>query len=123
MLGPDDGANPLIQREIGRRLKLGTLVRQRRKQRGLTQAALAKAIKLDPSSLARIERDERLPSLVVAARLIEALGLDREQVLEFLTRERTAKRTLVEKKRAVLESDLTAEDLETLLQEIRKRKT
>lgn len=104
-------------------MKLGTLVRQRRKQRGLTQAALAKAIKLDPSSLARIERDERLPSLVVAARLIEALGLDREQVLEFLTRERTAKRTLVEKKRAVLESDLTAEDLETLLQEIRKRKT
>ena len=50
------------------------------------------------------------------------LGLDREKVLELLTRERTAKRMLVEKRRAVLESDLTAEDLETLLQEIRKRK-
>jgi DNA-binding XRE family transcriptional regulator len=98
------------------------LVRQRRKERGLTQATLAQAIKLDPSSLARIERDERLPSLVVATRLIKALGLDREQVWELLTRERTAKRTLVEKKRAVLESDVSAEDLEALLQEIQKRK-
>jgi DNA-binding XRE family transcriptional regulator len=98
------------------------MIRQRRKKMGLTQAQAAKAIKLDPSSLARIERGERLPSLVVAGRLIDILELDRDQIWALLTRERKDRRSVIEKKRAILESDLSAEDLEALVQEIRKRK-
>src|SRR5438477_164702 len=94
--------------------KLGGLIRQRRKKMGLTQAQTARAIKLDPSSLARIERGERLPSIVVAGRLIEALELDRDQVWQMLTREREGQRTIIEKKRAILESGLSAEELDVL---------
>jgi XRE family transcriptional regulator, fatty acid utilization regulator len=59
-----------------RKTFLGIKLKTLREQRGLTQAALAQALKLSPSYVNQIENNERPLSVAVLLRLQSALGVD-----------------------------------------------
>ena len=63
---------------------VGTNVRKRRQVRGLTQEQLAFSAEIDLTYVGGIERGQRNPSVVVLARIAEALGI---QPKDLLTRE------------------------------------
>ncbi len=56
-------------------MKIGERIRQRRKELGLTQLDLAKALKVTPQHVSVIEKDKRVPSLASLVRLAEELGV------------------------------------------------
>ena len=51
---------------------LGKRICRHRKDRGMTQAAVAEAVGIEPDTVGRLERGLRLPSLAVLAKLAEA---------------------------------------------------
>ena len=55
--------------------RFGINVRRVRKERGLTQEALAHDVEIDVSYLGQIERGERNPTLALVQRLSDALGV------------------------------------------------
>jgi transcriptional regulator with XRE-family HTH domain len=55
---------------------VGEAIRRSRQEHGWTQAVLAENAGLSPNYIARLERGELGPSLYVAARICEALGID-----------------------------------------------
>src|SRR5205809_5928483 len=57
------------------RLMVGMRVCALRKARGWSQGALGERANLNPSSIARIEHGERVPTLTDLAKLAEAFGL------------------------------------------------
>lgn len=59
-----------------RKTFLGVKLKTLREQRGLTQAALAQALKLSPSYVNQLENNERPLSVAVLLRLQSALGVD-----------------------------------------------
>jgi transcriptional regulator with XRE-family HTH domain len=63
------------------RAKLGRNVRRLRKQRGLTQEKLAFGAEIDLTYLGGIERGKRNPSLVVMARIADALTVPLAKLL------------------------------------------
>ena len=63
------------------RAKLGRNVRRLRKQRGLTQEDLAFAAEIDLTYVGGIERGKRNPSLMVMARIAEALSVSLPKLL------------------------------------------
>ena len=60
---------------------VGTNVRKRRQERGLTQEQLAFAAEIDLTYVGGIERGKRNPSVVVLARIAGALGTDPAELL------------------------------------------
>jgi len=54
----------------------GINVRRRRKERGLTQEALADAVRLAPTYVGQIERGKRNPTLEVVERFAKVLKID-----------------------------------------------
>ena len=60
---------------------VGTNVRKRRQERGLTQEQLAFAAEIDLTYVGGIERGKRNPSVVVLARIADALGTDPAELL------------------------------------------
>lgn len=62
--------------EAMRKTFLGVKLKTLRSQRGLTQAALAQALKLSPSYVNQLENNERPLSVQVLLRLQSALGVD-----------------------------------------------
>jgi transcriptional regulator with XRE-family HTH domain len=63
------------------RAKLGRNVRRLRSQRGLTQEQLAFEAKIDLTYVGGIERGRRNPSLLVMARLADALAVSLPKLL------------------------------------------
>jgi transcriptional regulator with XRE-family HTH domain len=61
--------------------KLGELLRARRAALGLTQRSLAQKLGVQASHVAFIESGRRKPSLKLAARIAETLGLDPQELL------------------------------------------
>ena len=61
---------------------LGARIRELREAAGLSQSALAEAAQVGQSHLSRIEKDEREPSLSIAARLAKALGVTLDSLVE-----------------------------------------
>jgi len=59
----------------------GSNVRRRRKERGLTQEALADAVKLAPTYVGQLERGQRNPTLDVVERLARVLKVDPLELL------------------------------------------
>jgi len=59
---------------------LGRLIKQKRKELGLTQRALADQLGVEASHVAYLESGKRKPSLTLMARLAEALGVSRQQI-------------------------------------------
>ena len=57
---------------------VGDGIRKSRQEHGWTQAFLAEQARLSPNYIARLERGELGPSLFVANRICEALGIDLE---------------------------------------------
>lgn len=55
---------------------MGEGIRRSRQEHGWTQAFLAEQAGLSPNYVARLERGELGPSLFVATRLCEALGIE-----------------------------------------------
>ena len=55
--------------------KLGARVRELRKRRGMTLAALAERSGVSRAMLSKLERGEKNPTLVVAARIAEGFGV------------------------------------------------
>lgn len=61
---------------------VGQVIRRIRKQRGWTQAVLARRADLSPNYVARLERGEVGPSLFVSYRICEALSLSLDIVTD-----------------------------------------
>jgi transcriptional regulator with XRE-family HTH domain len=61
--------------------KLGELLKARRASLGLTQRSLAQKLGVEASHVAFIESGRRRPSLKLVARIADALGLDRQELL------------------------------------------
>ena len=59
-------------------LVVGESIRKARQEHGWTQAFLAEQARLSTNYVARLERGELGPSLFVATRICEALGIDLE---------------------------------------------
>lgn len=57
-------------------MALRNLIREARKRAGLTQAELARRAGVPQSTVGRIESGARIPSIVLAERLIRAAGLE-----------------------------------------------
>ena len=64
------------------RAVVGRNVRRLRESRGLTQEQLAFEAQIDLTYVGGIERGRRNPSLMVMARLAEALGAELKELLE-----------------------------------------
>jgi len=61
---------------------LGPTLRRLRLDRGLTQAQLAERADLADATLSRIERGRLVPSVVLARRLADALGVEVDELLK-----------------------------------------
>ncbi|MBM4182906.1 MAG: helix-turn-helix transcriptional regulator [Gemmatimonadetes bacterium] len=61
-------------KRFGPSVALGTVIRTRRTERGLSQESLAAACGLDRTYVGGLERGERNPTLKVLWQLAEALG-------------------------------------------------
>lgn len=55
-------------------LAFGAVIRERRKEKGISQEALAHLSKIERSHMGKIERGEHLPSLPMVLRLAQALN-------------------------------------------------
>lgn len=55
--------------------KVGDIIKQRRKEFGLTQSQLAKLAKMSINTLTQIERGEGNPTVAVLDRVLTTLGL------------------------------------------------
>lgn len=64
------------------RAVVGRNVRRLRESRGMTQEQLAFDARIDLTYVGGIERGRRNPSLMVMARLAEALGAELKELLE-----------------------------------------
>lgn len=64
------------------RVIVGTNVRKRRQDRGLTQEQLAFAAEIDLTYVGGIERGRRNPSVVVLARIAAALRVEPAELLK-----------------------------------------
>lgn len=62
-------------------MKIGSVVRARRIERGITQEALALELDTATSTLSRIEKDQRTPSLDLLIRLAGALDMPTSDLL------------------------------------------
>lgn len=62
------------------RQTLGERVRIARETRGYTQVSLAAAAEISQGYLSQVERDEREPTLAIAARLATALGISLDEL-------------------------------------------
>lgn len=62
-------------------MKMGELIRQRRKQLGLTATQLAKKVTCSKSYISKIERGQRKPSLTTLLRLCSALACSSIDIL------------------------------------------
>lgn len=62
--------------------KLGTMIREARTQKGLTQAALAEQAGISSSEMGKIERGEKEPSQDALRKMAKALGVTQKSLLE-----------------------------------------
>src|SRR5438270_3389826 len=67
-----------------RQQTFGELIRSYRRRAGLTQEELAERAELSPRGLLYLERDERHPFPGTVRRLADALGLEGDDLLDFL---------------------------------------
>jgi transcriptional regulator with XRE-family HTH domain len=74
---------------------VGEAVRRARQAQGWTQAQLAEHAGFSSNYIARLERGELGPSLFVAARLCETLGIDVAELLGSTPPARTTRRRIV----------------------------
>lgn len=58
------------------KLKLGKLIRDKRKKRGITQEILAEKVNLTTGMIGQIERGETLPSVANLRLIIDYLSID-----------------------------------------------
>ena len=57
------------------------MLRQARRRRKLTQAALAKKVRVHKITISRLERGDRQPSMALLQRLAKALGVPVTELL------------------------------------------
>jgi len=63
--------------------KLGNLIREKRRERGLTQAELAKKVGVTDGYIAKIEIGYQQAGLKTLYKLLEALEIPEEEILEY----------------------------------------
>ena len=56
-------------------MNLGQRIRERRKNLGVTQEELARALSVTPQHISAIEKDKRVPSLSFVTRMAKELGV------------------------------------------------
>lgn len=61
---------------------IGKKIREARIQRGMTQQLLAEKAEVSISSIAKIERNEREPSLTTFVKIVQALEVSSDDLLE-----------------------------------------
>lgn len=57
-------------------LRISTVIRETRKEKGLTQESLAELIGVTPGYIGQLERSETTPSAVILSKIVEVLGID-----------------------------------------------
>ena len=57
-------------------LRISTVIRETRKEKGLTQEGLAELIGVTPGYVGQLERNETTPSAVILSKIVEVLGID-----------------------------------------------
>lgn len=67
---------------------LGELLRQARREAGLTQEGLAHQAAIDRSYLSELEHDKKSPTVNMLLRLCEALGVKASDLIAELERQR-----------------------------------
>jgi transcriptional regulator with XRE-family HTH domain len=75
-----DGKRPAVAEAVSAE-RLGSRVKELRKGRGLTLEALARRSGVSRAMLSKIERGEKNPTLVVAAKIAEGFGLTLSQLV------------------------------------------
>ena len=79
---------------------LGTALMEGRRRVGLTQEELGEQCNLTASYVARVERGERLPSLVVLDRLTRAVGVEIGEIWPDAAKKNPATKSPTSKKQA-----------------------
>ena len=73
---------PVIPEDVAR--AFGEVLRRVRRNRGLSQEALAHECELDPTYISMLERGVRQPSLTVLVRLAGALATPPSEIVEMV---------------------------------------
>lgn len=74
----------LNMEETKRKKLIGTIIRNEREKRGLTQEELSARISLDQSNLSNIENGKNYPSFATFCALVEVLDIEPNEFLGFL---------------------------------------
>ena len=82
--------------------RFARVVKDARERSGLSQAALAEQIGASLDHISKVERGKYAPSLVMAARLIRALKLDANALIEAQPTDRSASRRRLDAEAALM---------------------
>lgn len=61
--------------------RVGAIIREARENKGLSQAKLAQAVEVDPSTIIRAERGTNIPHAFTLAAICDELGLSVDTLL------------------------------------------
>lgn len=94
----------------------GEMIRSARERLSMSRAELAKLVGRDYTTVVKVEKNQRLPSAVLASRMEQALSLKPGSVLNQLVQQKEKTNREREKKREIVyRSSLTAEEIEKVL--------
>lgn len=103
-------------------MKLGEIVKNKRKELNLSLRKLGEKAGVDPGWIAKIEKGE-LPSPIIAIKLARALSEDEDKFRDWVIKEKLDKRSEFDKKRELIyHSPLSAEEIEKILKKAENRK-
>ena len=98
------------------RMTTGEMIRSAREQLRMSRAELAKRVGRDYTTIVKVEKNQRLPSAVLASRMEQALSLKPGDLLNQLLQQKERTNREREKKREIVyRSALTAEEIEKVL--------
>ncbi len=98
------------------KMTTGEMIRSARERLSMSRAELAKLVGRDYTTVVKVEKNQRLPSAVLASRMEQALSLKPGSVLNQLVQQKEKTNREREKKREIVyRSSLTAEEIEKVL--------
>lgn len=78
-------------------MSFGSKIIEAKKENGMSQEALAKALKATLTTIGRYERDEVIPSIEVAAKIAKVLGVSMDYLTENSSLNPLKNKTLLER--------------------------
>jgi ribosome-binding protein aMBF1 (putative translation factor) len=94
----------------------GEMIRSARERLRMSRAELAKRVRRDYTTIVKVEKNQRLPSALLASRMEEALSLKPGDLLNHVLQQKERTNQEREKKREIVyKSTLTASEIEKVL--------